>query len=777
MSLHSRTTRPPRIPRAHPRGHGIRNGLVAVAVAALAILGGLAQPASPAHADTASPIHAVGAGKCLDVSGNVATPGTGIDIWDCNNQANQKWTSTTGGQLQVFDSATCLDTVGGKTTAGTYLNIEPCSGAATQKWTINDNGTITSQASGLCMDVDHAGTDNGSKVLLWYCNGQTNQQWSRTVVTVNSTLTVDASTALHPVDRVGNGFLYGLADAATPSASIVAPLKPLQFRQPPPGSQHIPNAETHPVGEAMSVAPTVQAVGAQQIIDMADSFTGFPYNWSSWDDWYSRIDSMTAVAAASGYASTISSWEPWNEPDWTWPAAAGVSFNDGWARSVQRLKADVPDAITLGPSISYWNPTYIRSFLTAAKASGTLPDIICWHELSGSAGIVDHVNAYRAMEKELGISPRPISIDEYATTSEIDVPASANKYIAQFERAGVHDAERAFWYEAGTLNGLLFNGQPTASYWMYKWYADQTGDIVKVTPGANYSIDGVASYDAGSRNLSVVFGGTPGTDTVEVTGLSEYGTSAKVTVTSVPSSGRKTNVAAPTTLSTDVVPVVDGKVSITVPDAQAGAAYKLDVAPADLTAPVVAMTCPTDAVILGASATATWTATDEAHGSGLSTAASGSISLDTSSVGSKTATAPAATAVDNAGNASAAVSCNYSVDYAWSGFVAPVNTGDVVNTVKAGSAVPVKFSLAGDQGMAILAAGSPTVSFGACSSDPTDAIEQTVTAGSSGLQYDQTTDQYTYVWKTDKSWAGQCATLSVQLADGTTHTAQFSFLK
>jgi hypothetical protein len=197
----------------------------------------------------------------------------------------------------------------------------------------------------------------------------------------------------------------------------------------------------------------------------------------------------------------------------------------------------------------------------------------------------------------------------------------------------------------------------------------------------------------------------------------------------------------------------------------------------DVTAPVVALTCPSDAVVLGTSADATWTAADEADGSGLATPAGGSIALDTSSVGSKTAVAPAGTALDNAGNASAAVNCTYSVVYAWSGFAAPVNTGDVVNSVKAGSAVPVKFSLGGDQGTAVLAAGSPSVSFGACSpSAQVDAIEQTLTAGASSLQYDPTTDQYTYVWKTNKSWAGTCATLSLTLVDGTTHTAMFSFL-
>ena len=62
------------------------------------------------------------------------------------------------------------------------------------------------------------------------------------------------------------------------------------------------------------------------------------------------------------------------------------------------------------------------------------------------------------------------------------------------------------------------------------------------------------------------------------------------------------------------------------------------------------------------------------------------------------------------------------------------------------------------------------------STDPTDAIE-TVTSGSSGLTYDSTSDQYTYVWKTQKAWAGTCGQLQVKLTDNTTHTANFSFKK
>ena len=59
--------------------------------------------------------------------------------------------------------------------------------------------------------------------------------------------------------------------------------------------------------------------------------------------------------------------------------------------------------------------------------------------------------------------------------------------------------------------------------------------------------------------------------------------------------------------------------------------------------------------------------------------------------------------------------------------------------------------------------------------NPIDAVEQTITAGSSSLSYDPTTGLYTYVWKTDKSWAGTCRQVSVQFIDGQTYTLNFTF--
>ncbi len=92
--------------------------------------------------------------------------------------------------------------------------------------------------------------------------------------------------------------------------------------------------------------------------------------------------------------------------------------------------------------------------------------------------------------------------------------------------------------------------------------------------------------------------------------------------------------------------------------------------------------------------------------------------------------------------------------------------------------MPVKFSLNGNQGLDIFTTGYPTSQKINCDSNaPVDGIEETVTAGSSNLSYNATIDQYNYVWKTDKAWAGSCRQLAALLKDGTYHNAKFKFLK
>jgi hypothetical protein len=114
------------------------------------------------------------------------------------------------------------------------------------------------------------------------------------------------------------------------------------------------------------------------------------------------------------------------------------------------------------------------------------------------------------------------------------------------------------------------------------------------------------------------------------------------------------------------------------------------------------------------------------------------------------------------------------VIYNFNGFFQPIDNAPTLNSVKAGSAVPVKFSLGGNQGMNIFQS-NPASGGIICGATEGDAIEETVTAGSSSLQFDPGTGQYIYVWKTEKAWVGQCRILQVRLKDGSSKTALFKF--
>ena len=111
----------------------------------------------------------------------------------------------------------------------------------------------------------------------------------------------------------------------------------------------------------------------------------------------------------------------------------------------------------------------------------------------------------------------------------------------------------------------------------------------------------------------------------------------------------------------------------------------------------------------------------------------------------------------------------------FTGFFSPVDNAPVINTASAGSAIPVKFSLGGNRGLSIFAAGSPTAVKFTCTSGPTDAIEETSAASTSGLTYDAATNEYKYTWKTDKKFAGSCYQLRLTFTDGSTFFANFKF--
>uniref|UniRef100_A0AAU1HMP6 receptor protein-tyrosine kinase n=1 Tax=Streptomyces sp. NBC_00180 TaxID=2903632 RepID=A0AAU1HMP6_9ACTN len=121
------------------------------------------------------------------------------------------------------------------------------------------------------------------------------------------------------------------------------------------------------------------------------------------------------------------------------------------------------------------------------------------------------------------------------------------------------------------------------------------------------------------------------------------------------------------------------------------------------------------------------------------------------------------------------VTVTYTIPYDFTGFYAPVDAAPALNQMNAGRTVPVKFSLDGDKGLDILAAGSPTSRQIECATNaPVDMVETTTTSNS-GLTYDSASQQYQYNWKTEKAWSGTCREFTLTLDDGISHTANFQF--
>lgn len=135
-------------------------------------------------------------------------------------------------------------------------------------------------------------------------------------------------------------------------------------------------------------------------------------------------------------------------------------------------------------------------------------------------------------------------------------------------------------------------------------------------------------------------------------------------------------------------------------------------------------------------------------------------------------------ATDNAGNIGTGTFTITVNGFTFRGFYQPVDMV-LVNTVKNGSTVPVKWELFGAGGVEFTTTsavwtGWPKTQKISCESLATigeDAIETTATGGTS-LRYDASAGQYIYNWQTPKQ-AGTCWRLDVKFVDGSTKSASF----
>ncbi len=185
----------------------------------------------------------------------------------------------------------------------------------------------------------------------------------------------------------------------------------------------------------------------------------------------------------------------------------------------------------------------------------------------------------------------------------------------------------------------------------------------------------------------------------------------------------------------------------------------------DLTNPTAAFSGSIGSVYFGSvPAAPTCTASDSGSGP-----AGCTVTGYKTAVGTHTLTA---TAKDQAGRTGTKTEQYTVMPWTAKGFYQPVDMPTVVNTVKNGSTVPVKFELfAGTTELTDTSIVTMSAKGISCTTTQTDDIEL-VTSGSTSLRYDATSGQYIYNWKTP-TVAGNCYTLTMTAADGSTLSADF----
>lgn len=148
--------------------------------------------------------------------------------------------------------------------------------------------------------------------------------------------------------------------------------------------------------------------------------------------------------------------------------------------------------------------------------------------------------------------------------------------------------------------------------------------------------------------------------------------------------------------------------------------------------------------------------------------------LDTSSVGNKTLTV---SATDKAGNTED-ININYSVVYAHTGILQPINTTGPISAFKKGSTVPVKFQLKDVNGTPIKLSAMPTIKISKVTMTgmvitENEAVVTTSAATTGNLfRYDDNAGQYIYNLGTKDYTAGCFYKITVEnIPDGLTDSA------
>ncbi|MEN1882553.1 hypothetical protein [Streptomyces mirabilis] len=394
-----------------------------------------------------------------------------------------------------------------------------------------------------------------------------------------------------------SGSLYGVYGDGVPSRNV---LEGMHIRT---GSTKAQNGPQHPGADALEMLPPFVVSGGEDVyIYMTDIYRGFPYEWPGTDgparlaDFEAKIKKQVQQVLTMGDYKNHVVFVPFNEPEGNMFGTGGWSFSkvswlndpqyyfEAWREVYHLIKALDPDALTAGPNTSVLY-NQVKGLLQYAKANDVVPDVMTWHELSSPAPIRTNVAKYRQMEKDVGVGPLPINVNECGHNYHLSVPGQVVQWVSAIEESKI-DADLAYWNIDGNLNDSAVEADKgNGQWWLFNAYGQMSGHTVQVTaprPNQQYTLQGAATLDESKKQSRTPFGGKGGDADVVFKNIDPilFGTTVHATVQEVPWTGQVGDSAPPLRLADQELKVgADGAVTLPMTGMNEMSAYQVILSP------------------------------------------------------------------------------------------------------------------------------------------------------------------------------------------------------
>jgi hypothetical protein len=383
--------------------------------------------------------------------------------------------------------------------------------------------------------------------------------------------------------------------------------------------------------------------------------------WECWSCYQSAVQGIVTNAGPQNVAPPELDkalppasiyWDIQNEPGFgLGPNQGGTTslYLQQFLKAYQTIHGIDPNIQMVMPSLSDFVDTPIQagglndphtlgfdSFIPFAVSNGINVAGLSWHANGGlfddSPTVLPYeVSELKYLESEYRMTGSPkMLVNEYDPQFANLLPGWSAGWVAALEQAGVDQADRACWIEKagiteagqsytecgdGSMDGLFTstldtssatNGltdaplQPTANYWVYRFYAGMSGDVLATSTSDN-TVTALATNDSASQTINILLGRhksctasvnvdctttnapevgaipTPAATEVSVAVAYPYSaTSVTASIADVPN--QRGPVSQPVAQQ-QTLPVVNGTVTVPLPAVSDGDAYTISLAP------------------------------------------------------------------------------------------------------------------------------------------------------------------------------------------------------